>query len=193
MKRHFFVQAPVPLLAALTLVLLFDPSGFAKLSLICAVLHEGGHILAFWMLTGRLPRVGCSLCGLKIEMDGEQLSLIKENLLLLSGPLANLVVAALTGLLILSRATFARYFFACENLCLALFNLLPIGFLDGGRLIHNILGERAARGLRYFSALCCLVVAILGFWLFLRQRNGFVLLVLFCLMTLALIAKNLRE
>ncbi|HIV88022.1 MAG TPA: hypothetical protein H9896_07965 [Candidatus Pygmaiobacter gallistercoris] len=193
MRGRFSVSTPVPLLAVLTLLLLFDFSGFVRLSLLCALLHEMGHIAAFVLLTGRLPRVTCSFSGLRIEMDGEHLPLAKENLLLLCGPLANLLAAGISALLILSHATFGRYFFACENLCLALFNLLPVGFLDGGRLAANLLGVRGAQVLRGLSIAASLTFAGFGLWLFAAQKTGFLLLLLFCLLTLGLIVKNLQE
>lgn len=44
-----------------------------------------------------------------------RLSLQKENLLLLAGPAANLLAALAAYLLIQHRASYLRYFFACEN------------------------------------------------------------------------------
>ena len=193
MKGHFSVKAPVLLLAALTLMLLWDRTGFIRLSIICALLHESGHIVSFFVLTGRMPRVSCSFSGLQIEMDGEHLSSAKENLLLISGPLANLLAAGVAGLLILSHASFGRYFFVCENLCLAVFNLLPIGFLDGGRLAANLLGAERVRFLHRLSALSGLAFAGFGFWLFFRQGASFFFLLFFCLLTFALILKNMKE
>lgn len=193
MKRFFSVRAPVPLLAALTLLLLWDATGFAKLSLLCAALHECGHILAFCALTGHFPRITCSFSGLAMEMDGVRLSLQKENLLLLAGPAANLLAALAAYLLIQHRASYLRYFFACENLCMALFNLLPIGFLDGGRLLSNCFGLMDGVLFRALTLCCCCFLAVFGGVLLRYCGAGFLLSLGFCLMVLALCAKSLRS
>ena len=193
MKRQFSVRTPVPLLAGLTLLLAFDGTGLARLSLGCALLHEAGHVLAFWLLTRRLPRLSASFTGLALQLDGTALPPARENLLLLAGPTANLLAAGIALLLALHRAAYGRYFFAAENLCMAFFNLLPIGFLDGGRLLANCLGPQNQRFARAAGLLCCALLAAAA--ALLLQKSGFrgADALFFCLLVLVLCARVLRE
>ena len=185
MKR----KSPVFLLAVLTLALIWDASGFLKLSILCAVLHEAGHFVAFWLLTGRPPRILCSLTGLQIEMDGIPLCRGRENLLLAAGPAANLLCALAGWIQVSCRASYLGYFFLCENLCMALFNLLPIRFLDGGRLAANFIGPLHPRLLGALSALGCLVISLLGGTALLLWGAGPLFLAVFFAMTAALCMK----
>ena len=46
-----------------TLLLAVDATGIFRLGLLCALLHECGHIVVFIALTGRLPALEASFCG----------------------------------------------------------------------------------------------------------------------------------
>lgn len=66
----------------------------------------------------------------------------------IAGPASNLVLAALSGLVV--RATdgtglvaFAAFYFALMNLVLMFFNLIPIPPLDGSRVLPLFLSDRA--------------------------------------------------
>ena len=186
-------SSPVFLLALLTLALLWDGSGFIKLSILCAVLHESGHFLAFWLLTKKPPQISCSPFGFQLEMDGVLLPSRSENLLLAAGPAANLLAAAAGWALVSRRASYLCYFFLCENLCMALFNLLPVRFLDGGRLAANLIGPHHPRLLGALSAASCGTAALLGGFALLRWGAGPLFLALFFAMTAALVAKASRS
>ncbi len=192
MSRRTPTRSPVFLLALLTLALLWDASGFIKLSLLCALLHEAGHFFVFWLLTKRPPRISCSLVGFHLEMDGVFLRPRSENLLLAAGPAANLLAAAAGWAFVCRRASYLGYFFLCENLCMALFNLLPVHFLDGGRLAANLIGPMRPRLLRALSALSCCIIALLGVAALVLWGAGPFFLAAFLAMTAALFAKASR-
>ena len=189
MKQRQESTVLVLLLALLTLALIWDTSGFIKLSILCALLHELGHILVFCLFTKRKPRIRCSVLGFSLEMDGVPLQTRRENLLLLAGPFANLLCALVTWLLICRRASYLRYFFLCENLCMALFNLLPVRFLDGGRLAENLIGPLHPRLLGTLSVISCLGVAMLGGAALFAGGADPLFLAIFFAMTAALCAK----
>ena len=137
-----------------------DTQGLIPLALAACALHEGGHLLA-------LRAMGAEVAG--------TMSYPQELLSALAGPGCNLLLAAL----------FCRLpggsLFAGLNLALALFNLLPIGALDGGRVLRAALnwlvspqaGDRVCPPLERALAGC-----LLSFGAFLAGAGGSVTLLI---------------
>ena len=62
----------------------------------------------------------------------------QENKVLAAGPLANFFLAGLLYILARHHASYGAYFLAAVSLCTGLYNLLPIGTLDGAKLLQNV-------------------------------------------------------
>lgn len=100
--------------------------------LLALAFHEFGHIIAIYLYKEKinvfyiLPFGFC--CRLK-----NQSKVKKENMLkiLIAGPATSIIVA---GLIV-----FWTKEFALVNFIIGIFNLVPIGSLDGGRIIKNII------------------------------------------------------
>lgn len=154
---------PVLLCACLAAGLLFDPLGFLRMALVCAAVHESGHVLLYMLCTHRLPRLRFSLEGISL-CGAQRLSRAQELWVLVAGPAANFLFAALLFLLLRRRARYGLYFLAAVSLCTGLYNLLPFGVLDGARILQNLFPpqrqdalQRAQRAL-----LCVFAAAVLG-------------------------------
>lgn len=155
----------VLLCALLAVGLLFDPLGILRMTLVCATLHESGHILAYRLCAHSWPRLHFSLEG--VSLSGTQhLSRAQELRVLAAGPMANFLFAALLFLLLQSKASYRLYFLAAVSLCTGLYNLLPFGVLDGARILQNLLPaeridvfQRAQRAL--LGVLCLAVIFLL--------------------------------
>lgn len=102
-----------------------DESGLFFIFLSCVFLHELGHFSVLKLQ--KIPVYAChfTLCGAALETG--TMGYRQEILCALAGPLVNLILVSLAG-------GFPR--FATVNLGLALFNLLPIFPLDGGRALR---------------------------------------------------------
>ncbi len=158
----------VLLLACLTIGLLFDPMGFLRMALLCSLVHEGGHILAFWLCCGIWPGIALRLGGAALS-GAQRLSRRQELVVLCAGPLANFALAAGLFLRAWVRASYGVYFLAAVSLCVGAYNLLPLGTLDGGRIIQNLLpAEQCGRFavLQHWALRLC---AAAGVWLCLSQ------------------------
>jgi stage IV sporulation protein FB len=103
-----------------------------------AVIHEIGHILAIRRLGYRARRVDVLPMGALIVCP-ESITYRDETVIALSGPISS-AVASFAAFCIYSL-TFDEYifFFAFINLTLAVFNLLPIKSLDGGKALNCFL------------------------------------------------------
>ena len=99
--------------------------------LLSAFCHELGHLMLLRLFGIRPQRITLSAAGVEIEAAGqEKLSYGRELLCVLSGPAVNLLLA------ILFARVFSGYLFAGTNGVLAVYNLLPIRNLDGGRALY---------------------------------------------------------
>lgn len=118
-------------------------------------LHEMAHILSAALCGIRAEGITVTPIGQRAEINGmEGISLFRRLVITAAGPLANLVLWLFTGSEI--------------NLALFIFNLLPVYPLDGGRLLHYILGcyigvLRANRVQSYLSRAVAAAVFLLGF------------------------------
>jgi len=149
----------VPFLCLLLLFLLYEKSGRGTVMLAAALLHEGGHLLAMAWLECRPQKIVFGSFGVRIER-GEQLDLgyYKEMLIYAAGPMVNLVCALLFRDQPQVRAI---------HLALGLFNLLPLGCLDGGQLLGCLLRQSDAPfywegAQKILSAVLAAAVLLLG-------------------------------
>ena len=100
------------------------------LCLLALSIHETGHIMLIYLLKEKinifyiLPFGFC--CRLKNQSKVKKESMMK---ILIAGPATSIIVAGLV--------CFWTKEFALVNLVVGVFNLLPIGKLDGGRIINQ--------------------------------------------------------
>ena len=107
--------------------------------LLAAALHECGHLLAARLLGIPLATLHISILGARLELKDPLLSYRREWLLCAAGPVFSLLCAA--AAVLLSRLPCIPgqpEIFALISLSLGLINLLPIGWLDGGRMFRAV-------------------------------------------------------
>ena len=103
---------------------------------VAVAVHEAGHILAIRALGGRIESLRLTGVGAVLRTRRAGLCSYREECLVaLAGPLASLLLA-------LGAGTWARVFGGADaylltgiSLALGVFNLLPAGPLDGGRVL----------------------------------------------------------
>ena len=165
----------ISFLLATSVLLLTAHKSWLLLFWLAAMLHELGHLLALYLLGGRVSRFCFRLSGGELQYDGKHLSYGGELVLALAGPATNLLCAWLCGWL----ATFGHqellYQFSGCHLVLAFFNLLPALPLDGGRVLQTLLelkfpmeGERLAV---LISLLLGVILLICGAFVLLKGGN----------------------
>ena len=178
--------------AVLAFFFSIDTYGMAGPGIAAAALHECGH-LAVLALVGEPPKaIRLHAFGAEIVRRGEPRGYLREAAVDLAGPCANLFL--LGGCAI---AGFGAKKFAAANLLIGALNLLPVDPLDGGQALHALLclrlrEETAAHIVTAVSVLTILPLAVAGFWLLLRSRYNFSLLLAGCYLMLLLLLKRGR-
>ena len=117
----------------LLLLSLSSSLGMDILTLMLSVfVHEAGHILALKLLGGHVGEIDADLKGIEFKMERTALFTSNEIILVnMAGPLAGLLFAAVAFI-----CRFDELFKI--NLCLSLFNLLPLNGLDGGEILKEL-------------------------------------------------------
>ena len=91
---------PLLLCSALYFLLYFDASGFLRLGLLAAFLHECGHILVYCALLRRFPVIEVTMTGFCMRMDAPARGLSPGRLFWLAavGPAVNFMLAGIWAL-----------------------------------------------------------------------------------------------
>lgn len=139
-----FLERVLTLIFFLLLLFAFDVPSLAAMTLLSAVMHEGGHLLALSALKVRGNRFSPRLNGM-ICTPKRTLSYREEIIVAAAGPVSNLVFALLFFLLRPLGRSFFSAFALCEFLT-ALSNLIPVKGYDGERILSALLASRGYTG-----------------------------------------------
>lgn len=125
---------PALLCGVLYGLLWFDASGFLRLGLCAAFLHEWGHILAYLVLFHTFPVIEVTLTGFCMRTRGRSMTPWQNFWLAAAGPLVNFLLAVLWAVRLEQYATIKGSAFLAANVLTGAFNLLPIPPLDGAQM-----------------------------------------------------------
>ena len=137
--------------------LLGSESGKILLMLACCGLHECGHIAAMLLCRCKPTELTLYGGGIRLSSPHRLNSFAKDAFILASGCAVNFLLA-FAGCIIAGRLTF----FVQTNLLLGGFNLLPVGFLDGGKLIDLMLSPGKAKAVKAVFALLVAALAVMA-------------------------------
>lgn len=135
--------------------------GMGGQSLLFCAAHELGHLFAMYLFGVSVSAVRFYGAGIAIFADGvSELSKPKRAAVYLSGPIVNLLLAAVIG-------ESAR----AVNLSLFMLNILPISYFDGGKLLGLALGEKSSAA-KIISAICCAAVGAAAAYALVRAGDA---------------------
>lgn len=134
----------------------------------CMIIHELGHCTMAFLQRKNIQSLRMLPIGLNVLIEMDNSSLRQNTLIYASGPMTNgmMGLAAVAIQHILKLNSQELQYFIIINTYLAVFNLLPILPLDGGRILKDMLTGRLGffLGSRYLSkiSLCFSSVLIIA-------------------------------
>ena len=175
------------LLVLIALFFAIDKSIYAPLVVLCALLHEMGHLAALRDCGVEVERVCFHPFGIEMRAPGMAYLPYRDELCIAAaGPLANFLAALCTLALVALVGPFdGALFFTVCNLALALLNLMPVVGLDGGRMLSALLFPllglpRGEAVLQIVSGIASAAILAAGLMLLYATRYNFSLALIGC-------------
>ncbi len=185
MNLLIFIEKALSIVFWVLVIFGFDTVGVAILTLICAVIHEIGHISVLLLLkkkTKKLPNA--KIYGLRIGV--KELSYIEEISVALGGPIINLFVA-IAAFLHRGFGPAADYMqlFGFLNLMTMATNLFPITEHDGYKIIEAttmMFSKNPNKTKRLLSAMSftlCMLMCFIALYFMLKIGEGYWIFAIF--------------
>ena len=127
------------ILIVLVILSVTDRTGFGVATLLAALWHECGHLLAARLMHIPLRNMQIDFTGARLEIGGRMLGFGEEWMLAAAGPTASLFGGALAGLF--WEELPVSLYFSAASLLLGILNLLPVRSFDGGRMLECMLSR----------------------------------------------------
>ena len=146
------------LLVLIFFALMFDRLNIFFYLIISALLHEAGHIAAD-IACGYKPKVKVSVFGICLKNYPTETR--KKVLVLICGPLVNIILVIVSCVLLSINFSINLYIFVCVNIVLLILNILPVGFLDGGQLLNIFVSNKKILIAAEINSLLLITVVLL--------------------------------
>ena len=149
-----------------------------------AFIHELGHMLAGIILKLKPKSLNLMPLGISVTFETyeyKKLIEIKKIAIALAGPLTNLIICLITTFLDIDIIT--KELITYSNILIALFNLIPLYPLDGGRILKGIINLkhdkfRANEIINRISNILIIVLTAISSVLILYLKNIAILFVI---------------
>ncbi len=161
-------------MAAITLMLATDRTGYMLPTLFAVIVHEAAHLFVMWVQDS--APLSIRLIPASVQIN-KRFSFSPKNdvLIAVAGPAANLI---LSSCLYFNYAAFGNLtvlYYSLLNLIIGCFNLLPVRGLDGGTILYTLIckfwGEdKAALIMRLITLILAVVVIFVAVTLAFRHK-----------------------
>lgn len=141
---EFEIQISFLLPVTILLMYFFGMLADFVLVFISMFFHETGHIISALLMKFKVHSVVFLPVGLNAEIEVSNSVLWKKIILCLSGSFTNILILIPLAFIKYSYILNSKYAFSVfkSNIFLALFNIIPILPLDGGRLLSTVLAGK---------------------------------------------------
>ena len=172
-----------------------NDQGYLSLAFISAILiHELGHLIFIFLFRLEVSIIAFKVYGINIRIkENQYVSYHKDLLILIGGSLANFLFAIILSLFLHSNLIY----FIITNILIAIFNLLPVESLDGGKIIYiillNIFDYQAAYSISFgISLIFTVAFCVLNFFMIIYGKFNITLTIL-CIMLLTKVIRTMYE
>ncbi len=166
------------------------------ITIVSSLIHESGHLIMM-LVSGNKPTiVRFELTGINIIRNQDmRISNKNEILISLGGPLVNAVIFVICCICLCFYNCNAILTFACINLILMTFNLLPIKRLDGGSALYYLLIQKfdisfSSKIIQITSIFFISIIFIWGIYVFIASKYNISIIIIAIFLTLSLFSDN---
>ncbi len=183
-------------IALISTFVLIESSKMMVYGLSAALIHELGHILVMIFVGSKPSEIAFGVFDVNIkDYDRNKRNYVQDIFILIGGPLANLFGVGILYLLHYVMGNQNTVLSISENLFLCVFNLLPIESLDGGQILYIFLSSKFDEHksvviLKFVSFVILFPLAIIGFYILLKSKNNFSLLLISCYLIAVVLIKK---
>lgn len=162
------------------------------LTVLSSLLHESGHLLVMTSVGNKPKAVRLEITGMNIiRQPDTAISIKNEMLIALGGPLVNLILLLISVILLCFCEDENIMTFACVNLILMIFNLLPVKGLDGGGALYYFLSQKydneiSSKILKITSTVFIILIYSWGIYVLISSRYNISLIIIAIFLTLLL-------
>ena len=162
------------------------------LTVLSSLLHESGHLLVMTSVGNKPKAVRFEITGMNIiRQPDTAISIKNEMLIALGGPLVNLILLLISVILLCFCEDENIMTFACVNLILMIFNLLPVKGLDGGGALYYFLSQKydneiSSKILKITSTVFIILIYSWGIYVLISSRYNISLIIIAIFLTLLL-------
>lgn len=150
--------------AVTALMMIVFPESKGFFCFLFCILHEIGHLLSMLIFDKKPSEIKLDYFGMKIVTCGKYMSVKKEIITALAGPLVNIIIFVI--LMSLKQKDIAYV-----SLALAVFNLLPVQILDGGRILSMLI--RPSFQIKKIGIPISVILLIIGIAVAIHSKNNF--------------------
>ena len=141
--NRFLIHISPLFFAAVTLLFTVSENRTVLIALASSVLHECGHLALLLYFGCKIKSVTLSFYGMRLIRENEmELDFSRETAVCIAGVTVNFVIFSVFLVAYAALKKQILIEISAVNLVLALFNFLPVYFLDGGRVLECLLKSR---------------------------------------------------
>ena len=184
------------IVAFITFIISLNAPSNVLVTVISSLLHEFGHLLIMTSVGNKTKAVRFEITGMNIIRQPDlKISTKNEILIALGGPLVNFISFLISVIILCFYENKNILTFACINLILMIFNLLPIKRLDGGLALYYILSQKyenltCTKILKITSVFFIAFIYIWGIYAFVSSRYNISLIIIAIFLTLSMLGNN---
>ena len=125
-------------MAAITLMLATDRTGYMLPTLFAVIVHEAAHLFVMWVQDS--APLSIRLIPASVQIN-QKFSFSPKNDILIAaaGPVANLTLSACLYFNYAAFGNLTVLYYSLLNLIIGGFNLLPVRGLDGGTILYTLI------------------------------------------------------
>ena len=180
----FKVEITFLFVAFISFVISLDAPTNVLITVLSSMLHEIGHLFTMISLGNKPLKVRFELNGINIiRNQATVISTKNEIFISLGGPLMNALITAVCCIVLPFYNNESVLTFACINLIIMTFNLLPVKKLDGGIILYFLLSMKfefmiCSKILIITSLFFISLIFIWGIYIFVASGYNFSLIVI---------------